>query len=89
MIDKKSQAIETLLVNKDVYIVSIRALGVLLEELSDTFEKVRVAKYDKEYKKLILNILGTEITILSQISRGFESSLDTTIEPDPNKGFIN
>ena len=90
MPDNKEKRVITnaLVVQKDVYMASLKALTILLETLGEEFEYFRTAPdIDKYYRKMLLSIVSNHIQAVGQISAGFGTCIESDAVPKHGRGY--
>lgn len=81
---------EVLMVNKNVFVSCLRALGTFLDVKSENFETFRQSDIlPIESRRVILDLLKHDLQVISQITHALEASMDYDIPPDESKGFLN
>lgn len=90
MTDEIIKPPEVIMVNKNIFIACVRALGVFLDTASENFESFRRSEHiSPDNKRLILNIIQHDLKSIGQITHALEASMDFKISPDESKGLLN
>lgn len=78
-----------ILVARDTYLRSIKALGIFIESAAENYETIKNSNLEDETKRIVLEIMGYHIKSVTAIGQGFESCARGSVTSDPSKGMLN
>lgn len=89
MPDKNPSDVDLLLVHRDLFLKSLLALEHLIQATAYNYQQVQNSRMDKDTRAVILQLLQDQIMAATQISSGFEMSVDTFSETPSSGGTLN
>lgn len=81
---------EVIVVHKETFLACIKALTIYLSNSFDYYNQVKKSGLDPQAKKMMLDILKTDLDTIGNVSNALEQSMDYKAEVDVVKNeFIN